>query len=75
MGIEPTTRSICASMVLKTREATRLRSPPYCRSLSSRVTGGNGNLWLQLAQIAIALRDVLGVEMFQHGDDEAAAGG
>jgi len=28
MGIEPTTRRLGASMVLKTREATRLQSPP-----------------------------------------------
>ena len=34
MGIEPTTRRIDASMVLKTREATRLRSSPRCHTVA-----------------------------------------
>ena len=65
MGIEPTTRRIDASMVLKTREATRLQSPPNAITLVLWLLVGNRNRIAHLAQVAVALGDFDGVEIFK----------
>ena len=81
MGIEPTTRLVGASLVLKTRGATRLQSPPYlCKLLSGMVESNivatvrsRARILSKLTKIAVAHGHPLRVEILENRDNILAS--